>query len=123
VAITRVCILPERKGSSRRYWQAGHAPEPQAGAGPLPSFAPESPSAFAAGFAPPPLKSVAYQPLPFSWNPAAVTIFANVSWPHSVQRVCGASLSFWRNSCWWPQLEQRYSYIGISASEREKLSF
>jgi hypothetical protein len=69
----------------------------------------EPPSVLAAGFAPPPLKSVAYQPLPFSWKPAAVTIFEKDSSPHFVQRVCGGSLSFCRNSCWWPHWEQRYS--------------
>src|SRR5688572_22234201 len=65
-------------------------------------------SAFAAGFEPF-LKSVAYQPLPLSWNPAAVSIFWNVGFPHEVQTVSGWSLHFWRNSCWWPQPEQRYS--------------
>jgi hypothetical protein len=65
--------------------------------------------AFDAGFAPLFLKSVAYQPLPFNWKPAAVTIFEKVGLPHFVHTVRGASLTFSRNSCWWPQLPQRYS--------------
>jgi hypothetical protein len=64
---------------------------------------------FDAGFAPLFLKSVAYHPLPFNWNPAAVTIFVNVGLPHFVHTVRVASLTFCRNSCWWPQLSQRYS--------------
>src|SRR5437868_12220592 len=64
-------------------------------------------SLFAAGFEDGLLrKSVTYQPLPFSWNPAAVTIFVNVGLPHWVQTVSGASLTFCRNSRWWPQLSQ-----------------
>src|SRR5713101_9305877 len=35
-------------------------------------------SGFAAGLAPLFLKSVAYQPLPFNWNPAALSILENV---------------------------------------------
>src|ERR1043165_9538928 len=76
------------------------------------SFASLFASAFAplaAAFAPLFLKSVAYQPLPLSWKPAAVSSFWNVSLPHALHVVSGASLHFCRNSCWWPQLEQRYS--------------
>jgi hypothetical protein len=78
------------------------------------ALAPESPlgasSALAAGFFDPEfLKSVAYQPLPFSWKPAAVTILENSGAPHFVQTVNCASLTFCRNSCWWPQRAQRYS--------------
>jgi hypothetical protein len=58
---------------------------------------------------PEPRKSVTYQPLPFNWKPAAVTIFENVSWPHAGHLVCGGSLNFWRNSSWWPQPEHLYS--------------
>jgi hypothetical protein len=65
--------------------------------------------AFAAGLEPLPLKSVAYQPLPFSWKPAAVTIFEKLGLPHWVQTVTGASPTFCRNSCWWPHSPQRYS--------------
>ena len=54
-------------------------------------------------------KSVTYQPLPFSWKPAAVSIFENVGFPHWVHTVSGASLTFCRNSCWCPQLSHRYS--------------
>src|SRR6476619_1412754 len=67
---------------------------------------PESVFAAAAGLL---LKSVAYQPLPFSWKPAAVSIVANVGLPHAVHTVTGGSLTFCRNSCWCPQLVQRYS--------------
>src|SRR5204862_3901375 len=55
------------------------------------------------------LKSVAYQPLPLSWNPAAVSIFENVSLPHSGQRVRTGAVTFCRYSFWKPQTEQRYS--------------
>ena len=41
---------------------------------------------------PPLLKSVTYQPPPFSWNPAAVTILLNVAFLHSGQSVSLASL-------------------------------
>jgi hypothetical protein len=64
---------------------------------------------FAAGFDPLFLKSVAYQPLPFSWKPAAVTILEKDCAPHFVHTVSGVSLTFCRNSCWWPQAAQRYS--------------
>src|SRR5436190_20056420 len=70
---------------------------------------PELSGLLAVAFFPVFLKSVAYQPLPLSWKPAAVSIFVNVSLPHAVQTVSGASLHFWRNSCWWPQLEHLYS--------------
>jgi hypothetical protein len=66
-------------------------------------------SGFAAGFAPLFLKSVAYQPLPFNWNPAALSILQNVCLPHSGQTVRTGSLSFRRYSFWNPQDEQRYS--------------
>ena len=66
-------------------------------------------SAALTGAAPELRKSVAYQPLPFSWNPAAVSILENVGLPHALQTVRVASLSLCRNSCWCPQLEQRYS--------------
>jgi hypothetical protein len=55
----------------------------------------------------PPRKSVTYQPEPFSWKPAAVTCFENVSFPHSGHCVSGLSLSFWSTSFWWPQDAQR----------------
>jgi hypothetical protein len=64
---------------------------------------------FDAGFEPLFLKSVAYQPLPFNWKPAAVTILVKAGLPHFVHTVRGASLTFCRNSCWCPQLSQRYS--------------
>jgi hypothetical protein len=42
----------------------------------------------------PPLKSVAYQPEPLSWKPAAVSCLENVGLPHSGQSVSGASAIF-----------------------------
>ena len=66
-------------------------------------------SCFAAGFAPLFLKSVAYQPVPFNWKPAAVTILLNARLPHFGQLVSGASLMRCRNSFWNPHLPQRYS--------------
>ncbi len=67
------------------------------------------PPVFAAGLTPLFLKSVAYQPLPFSWNPAALSILENVCRPHSGQTLRAGSLSFRRYSFWNPQEEQRYS--------------
>src|SRR5712692_7154796 len=64
-------------------------------------------SVFAAGFGF--LKSVAYQPEPFSWNPAAVSILENVFFPHSEQTVFTGSVTFCRYSFWNAQDEQRYS--------------
>src|SRR5438445_9171159 len=64
-------------------------------------------SVFAAGFGF--LKSVAYQPEPFSWNPAAVSILENVFFPHSGQTVFTGSVTFCRYSFWNAQDEQRYS--------------
>src|SRR6266436_6462494 len=55
-------------------------------------------SVFAAGFGF--LKSVAYQPEPFSWNPAAVSILENVFFPHSGQTVFTGSVTFCRYSFW-----------------------
>jgi hypothetical protein len=109
------------------YWQAGHAPAPQAGAAPDLSeeeesdlsvdgspFSDPAPSLPSAPFffaAPVPLflKSVAYQPDPLSWKPAADTSFAMAAFPQLGQSVMGASLSFWRYSFSKPQLPQRYS--------------
>ncbi|AML58299.1 hypothetical protein AXX16_2600 [Serratia rubidaea] len=42
----------------------------------------------------PGLKSVAYQPVPFSWNPAAEINFVNAGCPHAGQSVNGASENF-----------------------------
>jgi hypothetical protein len=46
----------------------------------------------------PPLKSVAYQPEPLSWKPAAVSCLENVGLPHSGQSVSGASAIFCKTS-------------------------
>jgi len=51
----------------------------------------------------PPLKSVAYQPEPLSWKPAAVSCLENVDLPHAGQSVSGASEIFCRTSLAWPQ--------------------
>jgi len=75
----------------------------------VPAEAPPEGFASAGLGLPPPLKSVAYQPLPLSWKPAAVTIFEKVALPQRVHTVSGASLTFWRNSCWWPHSAHRYS--------------
>ena len=62
---------------------------------------------FAAGFGF--LKSVAYHPLPFKWNPAAVSILEKVCLSHSGQSVITGSLIFFRYYFWNPQDVQRYS--------------
>jgi len=51
----------------------------------------------------PPLKSVAYQPEPLSWKPAAVSCFENVALPQVGQSVNGASEIFCKTSLAWPQ--------------------
>lgn len=53
------------------------------------------------------LKSVAYQPEPFNWKPAAVSCFLNAGAPQDGQSVSGASLNFCRTSLAWPQDSQR----------------
>src|SRR5687767_8008984 len=50
--------------------------------------------ALAVGFAPLFLKSVAYQPFPFNWNPAALTCFSKVGLPHFGHSVSLGSLTF-----------------------------
>jgi len=55
----------------------------------------------------PPRKSVAYQPEPLSWNPAAVTCLLKAAAPQAGQAVRGASESFCSTSCAWPQEAQR----------------
>ena len=73
-----------------------------------PSLEPEleSPDRF---FFFPDLKSVSYQPPPFSRKPAADTFFTRALSLHFGQSVKGASLTFCRvsNSC--PQFSHRYS--------------
>ena len=53
------------------------------------------------------LKSVTYQPLPLSWNPAAVTCLLNVAAPQAVQFTSTGSEIFRRMSCEWPQVSHR----------------
>src|SRR6185436_14800365 len=72
------------------------------------------PSALASGlassaFLPPLLKSVAYQPEPFSWKPAAVSCLAYFFLPQAGHFVSAGSESFCRWSSWCPQASQRYS--------------
>jgi hypothetical protein len=50
-----------------------------------------------------PLKSVAYQPEPLSWKPAAVSCLLNVAAPQAGHSVSGASEIFCRTSLAWPQ--------------------
>ena len=66
-----------------------------------------------AGAAPEPLKSVAYQPEPLSWNPAAVTCFLNVAFPQVGQSCKGASEIFCNTSLENPQDSHLYAYMGI----------
>ena len=61
------------------------------------------------GFLLPLLKSVAYQPLPFSWKPAVLSIFWNFAFPQTGHLAIGGSDTFWRNSSWWPQSLHLYS--------------
>ena len=67
----------------------------------------------------PDLKSVSYQPLPFSRKPTAEIFFLSADVSHSGQSVNGASASFCITSSSWPQLSQRYSYIGIATTSQK----
>src|SRR5262245_15156851 len=74
------------------------------------AFAPSAfDSSVALGLEPLFLKSVAYQPLPFSWKPAAETSLAMVGRPQLSQSVTAGSESFCRYSFSKPQAVQRYS--------------
>ncbi|MEN3291899.1 MAG: hypothetical protein V7642_1152 [Burkholderiales bacterium] len=55
----------------------------------------------------PPRKSVTYQPLPFSWKPAAVNCFLNEDWLQDGHSVRGASDIFCSTSLAKPQASQR----------------
>jgi hypothetical protein len=52
-------------------------------------------------------KSVTYQPVPFSWKPAAVSCFLNVLFPQDGHSVSGASDTFCNTSLLKPQSSQR----------------
>ncbi len=52
-------------------------------------------------------KSVTYQPVPFNWNPAAVSCFLNALFPQDGQSVSGASDIFCNTSLLKPQSSQR----------------
>jgi hypothetical protein len=54
-------------------------------------------------------KSVAYQPEPLSWKPAAVSCFLNASALQDGQEVSTGSEIFCSTSCAWPQDSQRYA--------------
>jgi hypothetical protein len=51
----------------------------------------------------PPLKSVAYQPEPLSWKPAAVSCLLKVGEPQEGHFVRGSSDIFCKTSLAWPQ--------------------
>src|SRR5689334_3858673 len=57
----------------------------------------------------PPRKSVAYQPLPFNWKPAAETSFCSASLPHAGQVTRGASDRRWSVSSLCSHCVHRYS--------------
>jgi hypothetical protein len=63
----------------------------------------------AAGAPPELRKSVTYQPVPFNWNPAAVTILEKVAWPQLGQSVSAGSDTLRRYSFWNPQFVHLYS--------------
>lgn len=52
-------------------------------------------------------KSVTYQPVPFNWNPAAVSCFLNVLLLQDGQSVSGASDTFCNTSLAKPHSSQR----------------
>src|SRR5450432_3280445 len=54
---------------------------------------PDSAFGLSTGFAPEFLKSVAYQPLPLSWNPTAEMSLTRLSLPHDGQTSMGESAS------------------------------
>src|SRR6266850_5080622 len=67
-------------------------------------------SAFlSADFFAPPLKSVAYHPVPLSWKPAAESCLRYSGLPQAGHTESGASDTFCRCSSWCPQIAQRYS--------------
>jgi len=68
------------------------------------------------------LKSVSYQPVPFSLKLLADTSFFNDAFPQAGQSVKGASLNFWIFSSSAPQDSHRYSYIGIYFTKNDGLS-
>src|SRR4029453_1710970 len=74
----------------------------------LPSVFPSDLPSVLAGLLPF-LKSVAYQPEPLSWNPAAETSFVRLSVWQEGNVDSGGSDSFCSTSCSLPQDEQRYS--------------
>ena len=55
----------------------------------------------------PPRKSVTYQPVPFSWKPAAVSCLRNDGCLHDSHTVSGASEIFCNTSLAKPQASQR----------------
>ncbi len=80
-----------------------YRPQHQWQAQPVPQEAGAASSVFLAGLLP--LKSLAYQPVPFSWKLGAETCFSKLAWPHCGQVVETASLTLRISSALWPQLE------------------
>jgi len=83
--------------------------EPDAGLSALPAGAADAVDDAAGADVPPlPLrKSVTYQPVPLSWNPAAVSCFLKVLLAQDGQSVKGASDTFCNTSLAKPQDSQR----------------
>src|SRR5205823_13525240 len=76
---------------------------------PAPSLAASDFAPFSAGLLPECLKSVAYQPLPFNWNPTADISLVRLSLPHAGQTSRGWSARRCNASRRWPQSVHRYS--------------
>ena len=55
----------------------------------------------------PPRKSVAYQPVPFNWKPAAVNCFLKLGLPHDRHTVSTGSEIFCKTSLAKPHSSQR----------------
>jgi hypothetical protein len=78
-------------------------PAETAGEGDATASAVAAAAGTAAAAEPPPLKSVAYQPVPLSWKPGAVSCLLNLGAPQTGQSVRASSLIFCKTSLAWPQ--------------------
>jgi hypothetical protein len=78
-------------------------PVETAGAGDATASAVAAAAGTAVAAEPPPLKSVAYQPVPLSWKPGAVSCLLNLGAPQTGQSVRASSLIFCKTSLAWPQ--------------------
>jgi hypothetical protein len=83
--------------------EAASPPVETAGAGDATASAVAAAAGTAAAAEPPPLKSVAYQPVPLSWKPGAVSCLLNLGAPQTGQSVRESSLIFCKTSLAWPQ--------------------